>query len=84
MVPDRGVGKPITKGSSARDVEDLRKDIWGSNKLFANELHNNAFEDEFHQLVSGDAAHGGWRNPLRHLGRFFMRVLCSGWGCIKE
>ena len=60
-----GIGKPCAEGASARDVEDLRKDIWGSNKLLAKELRKNAFEEEFHKMVVGDAQRGWMSEPTR-------------------
>ena len=67
-MPVCGIGKPSTEGSTTRDVDDLRNDIWRSNKLLAKELRKNEFEDEFHALVLGDARRGWMAEPKKASG----------------
>lgn len=75
-----GIGTAVDEDSSARDVEDLRKDVWGSNKLLAKELRKDAFEEEFHQLVLKDAAQGWMSEPAKASEAFLQARAVPGVG----
>ena len=75
-----GIGTAVDEDSSARNVEDLRKDVWGSNKLLAKELRKDAFEEEFHQLVLKDAAQGWMSEPAKASEAFLQARAVPGVG----
>ena len=79
-MPFCGIGPEVAEVSVANDIEDLRNDAGRSNALLADELRSDAFEQEFHALVSKDAAEGWMSKPVPFSEASFQARAVPGLG----
>ena len=79
-MPLCGIGPEVEEVSVAKDIDDLRNDAGRSNALLADELRSDAFEHEFHALVSKDAAEGWMSKPVPFSGASFQARAVPGLG----